>query len=54
MTITIGGQPKRIGLALSGGGFRAAGFHLGVMRKLKELKLLDKVDLFSCVSGGSD
>lgn len=37
MSITIGGQPKRLGLALSGGGFRAAGFHLGVMRKLKAL-----------------
>ena len=53
MTITINGQPKRIGLALSGGGFRAAAFHLGVMRKLNELQLLDKIDLLSCVSGGS-
>lgn len=53
MAIVIGGEEKRLGLALSGGGFRAAGFHLGTFRKLKELDLLDKVDLISCVSGGS-
>jgi len=53
MTVQIGGQAKRLGLALSGGGFRAAAFHLGVFRKLKELGLLDKIDLLSCVSGGS-
>ncbi|MCA2997697.1 MAG: patatin-like phospholipase family protein [Rhodocyclaceae bacterium] len=53
MAIEIGGVSKRIGLALSGGGFRAAGFHLGVMRKLRELQLLEKIDVISCVSGGS-
>lgn len=53
MTIKIDGVGKRIGLALSGGGFRAAAFHLGVMRKLQALALLDKIDLLSCVSGGS-
>jgi len=53
MAITINGQQKRIGLPLSGGGFRAAAFHLGVFKKLKELELLDKIDLFSCLSGGS-
>jgi NTE family protein len=53
MSITIAGKKKRIGLALSGGGFRAAAYHLGVFRKLQKLKLLDKIDLFSCVSGGS-
>lgn len=53
MSIKIEGKVKRIGLTLSGGGFRAAGFHLGVMRKLQELNLLDKIDLISCVSGGS-
>ena len=37
MAITIDGEEKRIGLALSGGGFRAACFHLGVMKKLDEL-----------------
>ena len=53
MSVTIGGSTKRVGLALSGGGFRAAAFHLGVMRRLEALGLLDKVDLLSCVSGGS-
>ncbi len=53
MSITINGEEKRIGLALSGGGFRAAAFHLGTFRKLQDLGLLDKVDLLSCVSGGS-
>lgn len=53
MSITIDGEEKRIGLALSGGGFRAAGFHLGVFRKLLSMNLLWKIDLLSCVSGGS-
>ena len=53
MAITINGQSKKVGLGLSGGGFRAAAFHLGVFKKLKELQLLDKIDVFSCVSGGS-
>ena len=44
---------KRIGVALSGGGYRAAAFHLGTLRKLDELKILDHVDVFSTVSGGS-
>lgn len=53
MAIVINGQERRLGLALSGGGFRAAAFHLGVMRQLQTLGLLDKLDLLSCVSGGS-
>ncbi len=53
MALMIDGVPKRIGLALSGGGFRAAAFHLGVMRQLEQLGLLDKIDLITCVSGGS-
>ena len=53
MTIDVNGDIKRIGLSLSGGGFRAAGFHLGVFRKLLALDLLWKIDLLSCVSGGS-
>lgn len=53
MAIVVNGSSKRIGLTLSGGGFRAAAFHLGVFRKLKAYGLLDKVDLISCVSGGS-
>jgi len=53
-------QPKiitrinpRIGLALSGGGFRAAVFHLGILRRLAEENWLNKVDVMSTVSGGS-
>ncbi len=53
MAIEIEGKKRRIGLALSGGGFRATCFHLGVFRKLQALGLLWKVDLLSCVSGGS-
>lgn len=53
MSITLNGETKRIGLSLSGGGFRSAAFHLGVMRQLATLGLLDKIDLISCVSGGS-
>lgn len=53
MAITINGVEKRIGLALSGGGFRAAAFHLGVFRKLHAMGLLWKIDLLTCVSGGS-
>lgn len=40
-------------MALSGGGFRASVFHLGVFRKLAELGWLPKVDVISTVSGGS-
>jgi NTE family protein len=53
MAINLAGQEKRIGLALSGGGFRAAGFHLGVMQELNRLGILARLDLVSCVSGGS-
>jgi predicted acylesterase/phospholipase RssA len=42
-----------IGLALSGGGFRAALYHVGVLAKLAEMDLLRKVEALSCVSGGS-
>jgi NTE family protein len=53
MAAIVNGKEKRIGLALSGGGFRAAAFHLGVFRRLRELDLLWKLDLLTCVSGGS-
>lgn len=43
----------KIGLSLSGGGYRAAAFHLGTLRKLHDLKILDKVDVMSTISGGS-
>jgi predicted acylesterase/phospholipase RssA len=41
------------GLALSGGGFRATAYHLGVLKRLRELGLLAQVDVISTVSGGS-
>ena len=44
---------KRIGLSLSGGGYRAAAFHLGTLKKLHELGILEKIDVLSTVSGGS-
>lgn len=44
---------NKVGLALSGGGYRATAFHLGTFRKLKEFGLLDKVDVISTISGGS-
>ncbi|WP_418320111.1 patatin-like phospholipase family protein [Piscinibacter sakaiensis] len=53
MVAVVHGKTVRIGIALSGGGFRAAAFHLGMLRKLQELKLLECIDLLSCVSGGS-
>jgi NTE family protein len=53
MSIDLRGEEKRLGLALSGGGFRAAAFHLGVFRKLDKFGLLSKIDLLTCVSGGS-
>ena len=43
----------KIGLALSGGGFRASLYHLGVLARLAELDVLRRVDVLSCVSGGS-
>jgi NTE family protein len=46
------GEPK-IGLALSGGGARAIAFHLGCLRALHRLGLLDRVVVLSTVSGGS-
>jgi NTE family protein len=44
---------QRIGLALSGGGIRAAVFHLGVLRRLAEAGMLEQVTQVSTVSGGS-
>ena len=46
-------QKVRIGIAMSGGGFRAAVFHLGVLRRIAELGWLPKLDIMSTVSGGS-
>lgn len=51
-TETRGAGP-RIGLALSGGGFRASIFHLGVIRRLEELGIMPEIGVISSVSGGS-
>ena len=42
-----------IALCLSGGGFRAALFHLGALRRLNELGILSQVTTVTAVSGGS-
>lgn len=42
-----------VGLALSGGGFRASFFHLGVLARLAEMDALRTVETISTVSGGS-
>ncbi len=47
------GKRAGLGLCLSGGGFRAALFHLGALRRLNELGILSKLDTISSVSGGS-
>jgi NTE family protein len=45
-------EPSRA-LCLSGGGYRAALFHLGALWRLVEIDWLPRVDLVSSVSGGS-
>ena len=44
---------RKIGLALSGGGSRAVAFHLGCLRALNRLGILNRVEVISTVSGGS-
>lgn len=44
---------RTIGLALSGGGSRAAAFHLGCLRALHDRDLLDRIRVVSGISGGS-
>ncbi|HZQ80861.1 MAG TPA: patatin-like phospholipase family protein [Gaiellaceae bacterium] len=43
----------KVGLALSGGGHRAAFFHIGVLAKLAEQGILRRIEVISTVSGGS-
>jgi NTE family protein len=47
------GSRSGVALCLSGGGYRAALFHLGALRRLNETGILSGVSIFSCVSGGS-
>lgn len=44
---------KKLGLALSGGGYRAAVYHIGTFRALKKMGLLKKLNVISSNSGGS-
>ena len=53
MTIQQAFKNKKIGLALSGGGYRAAVFHLGVLSYMAKNGLLENVSHISTVSGGS-
>lgn len=47
------GVSDGLGLAISGGGFRATLFHLGALTRLVELGILHRVSRISSVSGGS-
>jgi hypothetical protein len=47
-----GEGPPLAALCLSGGGIRSATFNLGVLQGLAKLRLLDKFDYLSSVSGG--
>src|SRR4051812_11663328 len=47
------GVEDKIGLALSGGGFRATLFHIGSLRRIVEAGLLTRIDRISSISGGS-
>jgi hypothetical protein len=44
--------PPCFGLALSGGGIRSGIFSIGVLQGLKEIGVLDDIDVISSVSGG--
>jgi predicted acylesterase/phospholipase RssA len=44
---------KKLGLALSGGGFRATLYHLGLIRFLRDAGILSQVTHITSVSGGS-
>lgn len=48
-----GKSKDTLGLALSGGGYRSAIFCYGILKGLREIGVLDKVDYLSAVSGGS-
>lgn len=56
-TEQIAGRPDmplgEIALMLSGGGYRAAAFHLGTLSMLKKLDLLKDVSRLSTISGGT-
>ncbi len=43
----------KIALCLSGGGYRAAAFHLGTLRYLDRIGLAGNITILSTVSGGT-
>jgi NTE family protein len=47
------GERSGVALCLSGGGYRAALFHLGALRRLNEIGALAQLETISAVSGGS-
>ena len=51
--MSVATNSDRLALCLSGGGYRAALFHLGAVRRLNELGVLSKIETISSVSGGS-
>jgi predicted acylesterase/phospholipase RssA len=53
MTLARALAMKKIGLALSGGGFRASLYHLGLVRFLRDAGILSQVSHITSVSGGS-
>ena len=50
---TAADSDRSIGIALSGGGARAMAFHLGCLRTLHQLGILEQARVLSTVSGGS-
>ena len=50
---TQAAHEERWGIALSGGGFRAAFYHVGVLAYLADRGLLRRIEVISTVSGGS-
>lgn len=50
---TLRRDSAKIGIALSGGGSRAMAFHLGCLRTLHRLGILERARVLSTVSGGS-
>ena len=53
MTLQVDGQELTLGIALSGGGYRATLFGLGSLWRLNDAGLLGRLDRITSVSGGS-
>lgn len=53
MNQKVKGLPDSIGLTLSGGGYRAAAFHLGTIAYLERVGLIPRLKMLSTVSGGT-